>query len=179
MDKDKLYLKRYFLTFFLIISSGLFTELWASHIRAAEITVERLGTRRYRFTLTGIRDSQDGLVDFGLGTFRFGDGIGFITNLRNDPRDEAGNPVAVTSQIEELGNGIELNVFVMEYTYASIQPVVLVSYEEDFRNAGILNIENSGMTPFYGETQFSIDPAVGPNNSPRMSVLPIDRGDSL
>ena len=182
MNENRSHLRKYFLLFFLLLVSGVFTEVLASHIRAAEIIVDRLGNRRYRFTLIGIRDSEDGRVDFGLGTFRFGDNIGLIRNLRNDPRDEVGNPVEVQHTLDELGNGIEVNTFVFEYTYASVQPRITVSYEEDFRNDFILNLgapgdgNGSDEIPFYVETQFSIDPSVGPNSSPRMGNLPIDEG---
>ncbi|MEL7145556.1 MAG: gliding motility-associated C-terminal domain-containing protein [Bacteroidota bacterium] len=182
MHRKRPCFRKYLLVFFLVVTSGIFTDLLASHIRAAEIFVERVSGRRYKFTLIGIRDSEDGLVDFGLGVFSFGDNIGRITNLRNDPRDEAGNLVDIDRTTRDLGGGIEVNTFVFEYTYASVQPRITVSYTENFRNDFILNLgappdgNGSDEIPFHVETQFSIDPAVGVNNSPRMGNLPIDKG---
>lgn len=164
-----------------MLFSAVSGDLWATHIRAAEITMERISTSSltYRFTVTAIRDSGGGQVPFGLGDFSFGDGR-VIENIRNtfDSRavDENGELIVKSFEITSIGDDLELNVFVVEHTYPSAAPSYLIGYREENRNEGILNIANSVNTSFYVESQLRIDPIFGINNSPVMTVLPIDRG---
>ena len=51
-----------------------------------------------------------------------------------------------------------------------------VGYFERNRNENIANIDNSVETPFYIESIFLIDPVLGLNNSPILTVPPIDMG---
>lgn len=156
-------------------------DLWATHIRAAEITIERISTSSltYRFTVTAIRDSGGGQVPFGLGDLSFGDGR-IIENIKNtfDTRavDQNGDLIVKSFDIDRIGDDLELNVFVVEHTYPSASPSYLIGYREENRNEGILNIANSVNTSFYVESQLRIDPIFGINNSPVMTVLPIDKG---
>jgi len=173
-----------------ILSSILFfvfsliaNKSWATHIRAAQIEIERISTSTltYRFTMTAIRDSGGGQVRFGLGNFSFGDGR-VIENVRGiaDDEDIAGIPIEdriiKRFDVIDLGNDQELNIFVVEHTYPSASPSYIVGYQEENRNEGILNIGNSVNTAFYIESQVRIDPIFGINNSPVLTVLPIDMG---
>jgi len=132
----------------------------ASHIRAIEITIKRISsaTLTYEFTVTGYRDVQG--VNFSAGEFDFGDG-------------------SVASEIpwtfvEFVGNDTEKWQFVLTHTYQAAR-AYRVSYKESFRNAGIINMSNSGATDYYTETLLIIDPLIEkPNNTPVLTVPPID-----
>ena len=52
----------------------------------------------------------------------------------------------------------------------------MVSYFEQNRNDGILNMDNSIDTPFFIETEILIDPFFGLNNTPVLLIPPIDNG---
>jgi len=69
-------IKIYFYLTVLAIFLGYSHLAKATHVRAGEITYERISSTAltYRFTITGIRDNDSGQVRFGLGVFDFGDG---------------------------------------------------------------------------------------------------------
>ena len=50
----------------------------------------------------------------------------------------------------------------------------MVSFKEDFRNANIINMDDSGNTTFFVESLVVIDPFYGTNSSPILTVPPID-----
>ncbi|MGB3465763.1 MAG: hypothetical protein WBA74_10850, partial [Cyclobacteriaceae bacterium] len=118
-------------SFSLIIAFSLISgEVWATHIRAAEITIERISTSSltYRFTVTAIRDSGGGQVQFGLGDFDFGDGrvLENVRSLRQSNAVDANGELIVKSfDTDPLEGDLELNVFVVEHTYPSAAPSYL------------------------------------------------------
>ncbi|MEQ8474483.1 MAG: gliding motility-associated C-terminal domain-containing protein, partial [Marinoscillum sp.] len=132
----------------------------ATHIRAGEITAERIDnlTRTYRFTFTGFRDSGSP-IPFGQGVFRFGD----------DSFQEGNFNVTITP----IDNEIEMVQFQLVHTYSSSKRFI-VSYREENRNRDIINMDASGVTPFYVESMINVDPFAGLNNSPILTVPPID-----
>jgi hypothetical protein len=134
---------------------------YSTHIRAGEITARRINdfSLEYEFTFTGFRDTGSN-IEFGSGTFSFGDGT-TVSNL--------------STVKEPAGNGIEKVVIVLTHRYNSPARYV-VSYEEDYRNDDIINMNNSVGTAFYVESKILIDPFVGLNNTPTMTVPPIDFG---
>ncbi len=135
----------------------------ASHIRAGEIIARRVDplSFTYEFTFIGYRDNDTG-IEFGNGIFDFGDGAtldGSETNL--------------VSEDSVLADNIIRQIFRFRHTYSAPRDYI-VSYAENYRNAGIANMENSSTTRFYVETLIVIDPFVGINNSPILTVPPID-----
>lgn len=137
-------------------------DLLASHIRAGEIIATRIDPfeRTYEFTFIGYRDNVTG-VRFGDGVFSYGDG-----NFEN--------VATVTNEVQISENLFRVE-FRLVHTYAA-NGAYTVSYEEIYRNAGIANMDNSGDTPFYVESQIVIDGAVGLNSTPRFTYPPIDDG---
>ncbi len=137
-------------------------DLLASHIRAGEIIATRIDPfeRTYEFTFIGYRDNVTG-VRFGDGVFSYGDG-----NFENI--------ATVTNEVQISENLFRVE-FRLVHTYAA-NGAYTVSYEEIYRNAGIANMDNSGDTPFYVESQIVIDGAVGLNSTPRFTYPPIDDG---
>ncbi len=151
-------------TLFLFFIATLPNNLYATHIRAGEIiaTRESNSTLTYSFTMVGYTDTESE-VKFGSGgSIEFGDGVTH-TIIQG----------AVSTTI--LGNNIAKNTYTITHTYAAPGDYT-VSYSEDNRNEGILNMTNSVQTPFYVETSIVIDPFLGVNASPRFLVPPIDGG---
>ncbi len=140
-------------------------ELQATHIRALEITAQRVSGSNltFLFTITGYRDTEG--VNFGQGEFDFGDG-------------SVAEEVAWTL-VENIGNDTEKWQFTLTHTYSSIGSYV-VSYRESFRNNNVINMNNSGGTDFYTETRIIIDPLIGVNSTPVLTIPPVDlAGSSL
>ncbi len=158
--KFKLYLGLFIITLFSGISSS-----WATHIRAGEILAERISVQAltYRITVIGYTDTRSSVV-FGPGKVNFGDG-----------REEQLNTKSDFSVVEDLGNQIEKNTFVITHTFQG-PGKYKIWFQEFNRNDLTLNMDNSVETPFYVETEIVIDPFFGINNSPVLTIPPVDNG---
>ncbi len=141
-------------------------ESFATHIRAGEITLERIScnSRLFRITITGWVDLES-TVEFGGGELNFGDGSDPI-NLRD---------MANLILEQDLGNNVGIVQFQVEHIYGA-NGVFVLRYLEANRNAGILNMNNSVETTFYIETLINIDPFLGCSNTPVLLIPPIDEG---
>ncbi len=157
-------LKIYFILFSLAFFSSL-NLTWATHIRAGEIIAERISvqTLTYRITVVGYTDTRSS-VTFGPGRINFGDG-----------REEQLNTKSDFSLVEDLGDLIEKNTFVITHTFQG-PGKYKIRFLEFNRNDLTLNMNNSVDTPFYVETEITIDPFIGVNNSPVLTIPPVDNG---
>ncbi|MCH7396801.1 gliding motility-associated C-terminal domain-containing protein [Belliella sp. DSM 107340] len=137
----------------------------ATHIRAGEIIAERVSTQTltYRITVVGYTDTRSNVI-FGPGTINFGDGREVSLNTESD-----------IVLVEPLGNQIEKNTFVVTHTYQGPGQYT-IRFKEFNRNDNTLNMDNSVETPFYVETMIRIDPFLGVNNSPVLTIPPVDNG---
>jgi gliding motility-associated-like protein len=137
----------------------------ATHIRAGEITAERVSpvTLTYKITVVGYTDTRSSVV-FGPGDINFGDGREVSLNTESD-----------FVLVESLGNQIEKNTFVITHTYQGPGQYI-IRFREFNRNDATLNMDNSVDTPFYVETMITIDPFIGINNSPVLTIPPVDNG---
>ncbi|WP_026950958.1 T9SS type B sorting domain-containing protein [Algoriphagus mannitolivorans] len=151
---------------FLFSILGFITESYATHIRAGEIIAERISvqTLTYRITVVGYTDTRSSVV-FGPGTINFGDGR-IVEGL---------NTESAFSLVEDLGNQIEKNTFVITHTFQG-PGKYKIRFLEQNRNDLTLNMDNSVETPFYVETEITIDPFIGVNNSPVLTIPPVDNG---
>jgi len=160
------YLKQWnpLITISILVSFLLIADLQASHIRAGEIIARRIDnfTFTYEFIFIGYRDNDTG-VRFGNGTFDFGDG------------DFLSGPNSFIISETQISANIFRAEFRLVHTFQAPNSYV-VSYQEDWRNEGISNMINSGTTSFYVETLIVIDPFFGINNTPILTVPPIDEG---
>ncbi len=158
----KKFYKGFILLFFIMWVS--IADIWATHIRAGEIIVERISPQSltFRITVIGYTDTES-TVEFGGGRLEFGDGTSVDIDTEND-----------FFLKEQLEGQIALNVFVITHTYPAPRNYTL-RFKEFNRNGGILNMANSVETPFYVETNITIDPIIGLNNSPQLLIPPIDR----
>src|SRR5690606_23601384 len=135
-----------------------------THIRAGEITAKRLGCNgfTYEFTLTAYRDTGSDIL-FGNGIFDFGDGETVSLNPEGFFKKEL------------IDDEIEMVQFKLQHTYSG-NGSFTVSYNEDYRNANIVNMNNSVTVPFFVETTIRLDPFFGCNDSPVFLIPPIDKG---
>jgi gliding motility-associated-like protein len=151
----------FFLTFLILGTSNA----WATHIRAGEIIAERISvqTLTYRIIVVGYTDTRSSVI-FGPGTINFGDGREDQLNTKSD-----------FSLVESLGDQIEKNTFVISHTFQG-PGTYTIRFQEFNRNDRTLNMDNSVDTPFYVETRITIDPFIGVNNSPVLTIPPVDNG---
>lgn len=152
-------------TCFIFFVAVCYTELYATHIRAGEIIAQRISasTLTYRFWVIGYTDTGS-TVQFGGGELSFGDGIS--VNLTE---------AALGSETTILEDEIAKNVFWVDHTFQT-PGRWLVSYNEQNRNQGVVNMSNSVDTPFYIETVINIDPILGSNNTVQFLIPPVDKG---
>ncbi|MDX5319687.1 MAG: gliding motility-associated C-terminal domain-containing protein, partial [Bacteroidota bacterium] len=150
--------------FFLLLFIGAFSAQ-ATHIRAGEIIAERISvqTLTYRITVVGYTDTRSSVV-FGPGRINFGDGREVELQTESD-----------FSTVTSLGNQIEKNIFVITHTFQG-PGQYKIRFQEFNRNDLTLNMDNSVDTPFYVETEINIDPFIGVNNSPVLTIPPVDNG---
>ena len=113
--------------------------------------------------MVGYTDTRSSVI-FGPGRINFGDG-----------REEQLNTESDFSLVESLGDQIEKNTFVITHTFQG-PGTYTIRFQEFNRNDRTLNMDNSVDTPFYVETQITIDPFIGVNNSPVLTIPPVDNG---
>lgn len=147
---------------FLVITTS--HNAFSTHLRAGEITVERLSCQEltFRITITVFTDIGPGITaKFGNGILDFDDGTFVEVPLNENPQD--------------LGNDVGFNQFIIDHTF-NANGIYNITYTEPNRNEGILNMTNSVNTPFHLETKIIIDPFLGCNSTPVLLVPPVDRG---
>lgn len=138
---------------------------YGTHLRAGEITVERVSCNSltFRITVTVFTDAtstvqfggEDDWLDFGDGTRRL------IPSIPSTPRPD-------------LGTNVGIATFTIPHTYSGFQAYT-ISYSEPNRNRGVVNMDASVDTRFYIETRIIVDPFLGCNNTPKLLIPPIDQ----
>jgi hypothetical protein len=116
----------------------------------------------YVFTLrlyrdTGGVDSPNATLDFGV--------QGSSQTVAVSSRERVGT---------QLGNSLEALVYQFRYTYPAAGTYI-VRFTENSRNPGVVNLSESGTTPFHIETSFTISPTLGTNRGPQLLNPPIFR----
>lgn len=146
---------------------GLTVSSNATHLRAGEITVERVScsSLTFRITVTVFTNTNNTSVLFGGEDdwLDFGDGSKPILV-----------PETPNTLRPDLGEGIATASFTIEYTYPGFGQYT-IRYSEPNRNEGVVNMDISVNTRFYIETKIIVDPFYGCNNTPKLLVPPIDR----
>jgi len=139
----------------------------ATHLRAGDITLVRLSCSSYQYTIIlHVYTKWSTPVKFGGGTLNFGDGSKpTITDARPNPPE-----IAQTDD-----GGVGEVIYPVNHTFPG-PGVYTITYYEQNRNSGILNMDNSVETPFFLQTQIVIDPLLGCDNTPELLVPPIDQG---
>jgi gliding motility-associated-like protein len=145
----------------LILFQGF--DTFATHIKAGEIVATRISNSTYRIQLYLYTDSTSVIrngVDEPQAFFTISDGT-----TKTVPRDAPG--------IIFIGNNTVKSVYTFIHTFNSGNHTV--SYQMENRNGGILNMDNSGKTPFYVQTTIRVGTFLS-NNLPALTVPPLDLG---
>ncbi len=158
------------LLFILTIAS---TNVFATHNRAGEITYQWVSGFTYKITITTYTQSKSIEADRCQLTIYCGDGdsavaprINFDPTIPKNCGNGIGNGVS-------LGNYIQENIYVTYHTFPA-SGLYVITMEDPNRNAGICNIPNSVNASFFLRTELTINPFLGPNNSPVLLNKPID-----
>jgi hypothetical protein len=163
---NRIHFLRYTFLSLVLITATAYSG-YATHLRAGEITVERVnctGNLTFRITVTVFTNTINTNVLFGGEDdwLDFGDGNRIlIPEQENIPRPD-------------LGEGIATASYTIQWTYSG-HGGYIISYSEPNRNAGVVNMDGSVNTRFYIETRLVTDPFLGCNDSPKLLVPPIDR----
>lgn len=140
-------------------------RVWATHIRAGEIIVERQSCQNDLFTIRIIGYEDTGSeVEFGNGILNLGFGDDIDVSTEND---------FFTREVIDNQNLIRVSEFVLTDIAFPGSGDYIISFREFNRNADILNMIESVDTPFYIETKISID-AVLCNSSPVLTNPPVE-----
>ncbi len=154
----------------MVLAALTTTVAMATHLRAGDITLRRKSCSSYAYTITlHIYTKFSAPVKFSQGNsgqLNFGDG----SKIYNPA--EIPNPPLIAATDD---GGVGEVTFSIDHTFPG-PGAYTISYYEQNRNDGIININNSVGTPFYIQTQIIIDPFLGCDNTPELLVPPIDRG---
>ena len=155
---------RLFLFFTLLFTFLFSNDALATHNRAGEITYVVIDGLTIEATITTYTKASSVAADRDTLTIDWGDG----------KTDQIGR---VNGNGTPLPNDTKVNYYVMRHTYAG-QAHYVISMTDPNRNGGILNVNppNSDMVPFHIQTTVTFFNPIfdGPNNSPILTVLPID-----
>ena len=151
-----------------VILLSLIYQVQASHLIGGEIAARRIdnASLAYEVMVSGYT-VDDSSIFFGSGTLSLGDGT-----VLSGP---------FTTSAEQLPGGIRRYSFKVIHTFKGPSAAgYRISFQEDFRNGNIININNgnSVSTSFYVETLLVIDPFIGTNNTPLFLAPPIDWGQA-
>lgn len=146
--------------------SAFFQPVLATHLRAGQITVQKVGNNcdfTYLITVTVYTNTASPVLFGGSqDVLDFGDGDFVLV------------PETPNTSLPEFGPNIGTASFSIVHTFPG-PGTYIISYLEPNRNAGVLNMDSSVNTTFYLETQLIIDPFICNRNSPNLLVPPIDR----
>jgi hypothetical protein len=152
------------------------TAVWASHIRAGEITAKGdttvgalPGSRRVFFKMVLYTDiigiPPNLVVTQPSVTIFFGDGTATCTPV---PRSTPA-PLPIPGN-----NDTALNIYYFEHTYPSVGTFT-VRFTGENRNQGVVNMDNSLNQSFYIATTVVLGPTLNGNRSPVLRAPAIDK----
>ncbi|MEQ8424924.1 MAG: gliding motility-associated C-terminal domain-containing protein, partial [Cyclobacteriaceae bacterium] len=146
--------KSLFFSFFFLLGAMLVPRIGnATHLRAGEITIQRLSCTSLTFRICITVYTNTGSdIKFGEGLLDFGDG--------SKPHQ---TPIVENTLRPDLGPEVATVTYCINHTFGGPGKYT-ISYLEPNRNAGILNMINSVDTRFYLETVINIDPFLGCSN---------------
>jgi CHU_C Type IX secretion signal domain len=140
---------------------------FATHLRAAEITVEHINcsTLTFRITITAYLNTlsftQFGGYSLADGHLDFGDGTVQLI------------PVVPATPRPDLGPNIGMASYTVDHTFPVVGTYKINYYERD-RSEGVLNIPGSFDVPFSTYFELHIKSS-GCDQYPRLSIPPVDR----
>ena len=134
-------------------------SVFATHNRAGEITYEHLSGFTYKAKIVTYTKTS-AIPDRTELPFNWGDGT--LDTLQRISKVLSTNDVTI-------------NTYAGTHTYSG-QGSFTMSFEDPNRNAGILNMFNSDLIPFYVQSTLIISSFTGHNTSVQLLEAPIDNG---
>ena len=159
-----------FLTLVFLLFSVILAK--ATHNRAGEITYKKTGNLSYDVTITTYTYAPS-YADRCELEIQWGDGTSSILPRTNGNAGMNPNGIQCTHLGVIVGTDIKKNEYKANHVYPSPGNYIIFLNDPN-RNLGIVNIPNSVNTPFYIETELTINPFLGANNSPVLLNPPID-----
>lgn len=153
-------MQKYIGIFFIFMLLSL-NQVFATHQRAAEITYKWLGGLTYEITITMYTYTPSPADD---------DRVYLPIQWGDNTIDDIPRII-----FRALPNNYTLNIYRMNHTYPAAGKFT-ISVEDPNRNFGVINIPNSVNVPMYVESELTINPFLGNNNSVRLLNPPIDQG---
>lgn len=156
-----------FLSLFTLLLCVSIQSVYATHIRAGEITARRIDPQRpiYEITVTGYADTGSPVLFGSNGILDYGDGT-------SEQINNEGNTGWIPRT--RITDGTWRYELTRTHTFPG-QKTYKISFRELYRNEGVLNMDNSVNMPFYIETVIVIDAFIGVNNTPQLLVPPVDK----
>ncbi len=157
-----------FYLFLILLNTLSIQALYATHLRAADITVTRVGDLTYDILLTTFTDFES-VIDGG-GQVSADTAIIYINNEYL---------VLNRSRLERLNDNTFKNEYLFQnYKLTASNINVSVFYIGDNRNGGVININNgvSDQQRIYVETIFNVSNFTPINSTPILATPPIDIG---
>jgi gliding motility-associated-like protein len=136
----------------------MFSNVWATHNRAGEITFRQISAYTYEFTITTFTYTLSP-VDRDTVNILWGDNT---------------SSAAPRIQRIELPDYYRKNVYLIRHTFPG-PGVYRVVMQDPTRNYGVLNIPNSVRVYFSVETTLIINPQISNNDTPIMLNYPLDK----
>lgn len=137
-----------------------FTDLYATHNRAGEITYVQKSDLTYEITLTTFTYTLS-FADRPTLDIEWGDNT--VSTAYRDP-----------TQMITLPNYYRKNIYVIQHTYPG-PGVYRIVVQDPNRNAGIKNIPNSVNVVFSISTTLVVNPSIGRNSTPVLLNPPYDK----
>ncbi|NVO19093.1 MAG: gliding motility-associated C-terminal domain-containing protein [Bacteroidetes bacterium] len=162
------------LLFLCIVFLGISFHALATHQRAGEITFKYISGLTYEVTIVSYSYAPS-RADRNELEINWGDGTTSILTRGNGPSGY--NPANIYCDFlgEIVGKDIKKNLYTGQHTFPG-PSTYKISLEDPNRNYGIQNIPSSVDIPLYVESSLTINPFVGPDNSPQLLLPPIDQG---
>lgn len=146
----------------------------ATHQRAGEITYLHINGLTYEITVVTYTYSISPADRCELEVI-WGDGSASVIPRVNGPAGINPGGMYCDHLGEIVDTLIRKNVYSAQHTFASAGEFI-ISVEDPNRNYGVINIPNSVNVPLYVDTKLLINPFLGTNSSPQLTLPPIDKG---
>lgn len=155
----------------------LWANVFATHQRAGEITYRLVpGKGNFTYEVTVVTYSYaPSQADRNVLEIDFGDGTKDTVYRINGSSGISPAGIFCNHLGEIVATDIKRNIYKKVHVFAG-QGSFKISLTDPNRNYGILNIPNSVEIPLYIETLLTINPFLGPINSPQLQLPPIDNG---
>ena len=167
---------------FLVISLLLigFTNVFATHNRAGEITYKWISGTTYGITVTTYTNTYQTQADRCELTVIFWSGSQLIDSIVV-PRTNGGltgltNCTTADGQLLSQFPNTKLNIYYGTYTFTG-PGTYRMTMDDPNRNAGTCNVNNGNSvnTAFSIVTEVVINPLLGPDDSPQLLNIPLDQ----